>query len=98
MNNTIATNYDLVVEKIRNTAESRNAMRQALQTLKQTIENTTQWQGVDAEKHKAALLDFCTKLINSTNWMEAAGNQSIQHASQLKERALRDSNTAARFQ
>ena len=98
MNNTIATNYDLVEQRIRNTASSRDEMINELTNLSRTIEATNQWQGVDADKHKSALLDFCKKLTNCARWMEAAGNQSIEHSRMLNERAVRDSNSAARFE
>lgn len=98
MNNNIATNYDLVEQRIKNTASSREGMISSLKNLSQTIQNTTQWQGADAEKHKTALLDFCDKLTNCARWMEAAGNQAIAHSSRLKERALKDQNSAARFE
>ena len=94
----IATNYDLVEQRIRNTASSREEMISSLRNLSQTIQNTTQWQGVDAEKHKAALLDFCTKLTNCARWMEAAGAQAIAHSNKLRERAMRDQNSASIFE
>ena len=96
--NTVATNYDLVQQKITNTKSSRDEMISSLENLKRTIENTTQWQGPDAEKHKAALIDFCIKLKNSANWMEAAGKQAIDHSNSLKNRALEDARYASRMQ
>ena len=97
-NNTVATNYNLVQQKITNTKNSRDEMISSLENLKRTIENTNQWQGPDAEKHKAALIDFCTKLKNSANWMEAAGKQAIEHSKALNDRALEDARYASRMQ
>ncbi len=92
MANSIATNFDLVKNNIARTASSRDDMIRALTNLEQTINQTAQWQGVDAESHKAALLDFSQKLKSSAAWMEAAGAASIDHAKKLIERAERDQN------
>lgn len=97
MNNNIATNYDIVEQKIKGTEASRSDMISSLQKLAQVINNTTDWKGVDADKHKAALLDFCQKLSNSARWMEAAGVQALQHSNKLKERALASQRTAKIF-
>ena len=98
MNNNIATNYDIVEQKIKGTESSRNEMISALNKLSQTINNTTDWKGVDADKHKEVLLDFCQKLTNCARWMEAAGTQALQHSNKLKERALASQRTARSFE
>lgn len=98
MNNNIATNYDIVEQKIKGTEASRNEMISALSKLAQTINSTSDWKGVDADKHKAALLDFCQKLTNCARWMEAAGAQALQHSNKLKERALASQRTAKTFE
>lgn len=97
MNNNIATNYEIVLQKIKSTEASRSEMISALNNLVQTINNTTDWKGVDATKHKEVLLDFCQKLTNCARWMEAAGEQAIEHSNRLKERAWESQRTAQIF-
>lgn len=96
--NNIATNYDIVVEKIKGTSSSREDMIMGLSTLSRTINDTVDWKGVDAERYKAVLLDFCQKLTNCARWMQAAGEQAVQHSSRLKERAIASQRTARTFE
>lgn len=95
--NNIATNYDIVVEKIKGTSASREDMIMGLSSLSKTINNTVDWKGVDAERYKAVLLDFCQKLTNCAKWMQAAGEQAVKHSGRLKERAIASQRTAQTF-
>lgn len=88
MYNNVATNYDVVVQKIKGTDASRNEMISSLKSLANTINNTVDWRGPDAEQYKAVLLDFCQKLTNCAYWMQAAGDESIKHSSKLHARAI----------
>ena len=97
MNNVIGTNLSLVQEKIKSTETSRAEMVASLKNLIETINNTTDWKGVDADRYKAILIDFCKKLINCANWMDAAGGQATKHAFALLERAKNTSNIARMF-
>lgn len=92
MNNNIATNLQLVESRIKSTSSSRENMISALNNLEQTINSTNQWQGVDADAHKSALLDFTKKLKSSAAWMEAAGNAAISQSTKLHDRAEQNRN------
>lgn len=97
MNNIISTDLSLVQEQIKSTEATRAEMVTALKNLIETINNTTDWKGVDADRYKAILIDFAKKLINCANWMDAAGGQATKHAIALLERAKNTSNVARLF-
>lgn len=92
MGSNIATNLELVRSRIDGTTSSRDEMIQSLTNLEQSIQQATEWKGIDAEAYKAALLDFCKKLKSSAAWMEAAGSAAKIHSQKLYDRAQRDQN------
>ena len=93
----IATDVELVKSRINSLSSSRNEMISSIKALENAINQAQQWQGVDAEAHKKVLLDFCSKLESCASWMEAAGEQAINHSQQLAERAINDSKSASIF-
>lgn len=90
----IAADYDNVKATLAKMDSEINEIVSAINDLRNTIDSTEDWKGVDATTYKAVLKTYAGKINNSTNWLDSLDKIISNHAHVLYQRALQDQDAS----
>lgn len=93
----IASAYPEVQRCLKNMEEEVNNIISAAQSFLKTVENTTEWQGIDAVAYKAVFKTHSLKIQSSAKWLNQLSSTIGKHSERLYQRALNEQKRAQYF-
>lgn len=95
-NQVIAADYDNVKATIQKMEQEVTQVENSIKNVLTAVNNTTEWQGPDADAYKVVLRNYAKRIERSSRWLKALNKILSSHALALYERAVND-NSASNF-